>query len=148
MGDYQFLTAVGDSVFGAFAGRGNVVDPSTGIDTTGFMDPFFFTATAPTVPAPATVASALVAVLMANEASASSPGQPGILPTAAATAPAPAGTPGLDATSVDQLFAASNGQDQTPVWSSPPDASNPAGGGWGDIFGSDGSLWAGVLAAA
>jgi hypothetical protein len=47
MGDYQFLTAVGNNVYGAFAGRGNVVDPSTGIDTTGYMDPFFFTARAP-----------------------------------------------------------------------------------------------------
>jgi hypothetical protein len=47
LGDYQFLTAVGNNVYGAFAGRGNVVDPSTGIDTTGYMDPFFFTAEAP-----------------------------------------------------------------------------------------------------
>ena len=47
LGDYQFLTAVGNNVYGAFAGRGNVVDSSTGIDTTGNMDPFFFTAKAP-----------------------------------------------------------------------------------------------------
>jgi hypothetical protein len=46
LGDYQFMTAVGNNVYGAFAGRGNVVDPSTGIDTTGYMDPFFFTANA------------------------------------------------------------------------------------------------------
>src|SRR5262249_1650043 len=47
MGDYQFLTAAGNKIYGAFAGRGNVVDPSKGIDTTGYMDPFCFTATAP-----------------------------------------------------------------------------------------------------
>jgi hypothetical protein len=49
LGDYQFLTAVGNNVYGTFAGRGNVVDPSTGIDTTGYMDPFFFTASAPSL---------------------------------------------------------------------------------------------------
>jgi hypothetical protein len=88
LGDYQFLTAVGNNVYGAFAGRGNVVDPNTGIDTTGYMDPFFFTERAPRVETPATAASALVAVLRANPASANSAVQPFILP-AAATAPLP-----------------------------------------------------------
>jgi hypothetical protein len=43
-GDYQFLTAVGNSVYGTFAARGNVSDPNTLIDTTDKIDPFFFTA--------------------------------------------------------------------------------------------------------
>jgi hypothetical protein len=42
-GDYQFLTAVGNRVYGTFAARGNVSDPSTLIDTTDKIDPFFFT---------------------------------------------------------------------------------------------------------
>jgi hypothetical protein len=88
LGDYQFLTAVGNNVYGAFAGRGNVVDPNKGIDTTGYMDPFFFTAAAPRVGTPATEASALVAVPRVNPASASSAVQPFILPAAAGTAPA------------------------------------------------------------
>jgi hypothetical protein len=41
-GDYQFLTAVGNRVYGTFAARGNVSDPNTLIDTTDKIDPFFF----------------------------------------------------------------------------------------------------------
>jgi hypothetical protein len=118
LGDYQFLTAVGNNVYGTFAGRGNVVDPNTGIDTTGYMDPFFFTATAPRVGSPATAASAPAAVLRANAAFASSAVQPFILP-AAATAPA-APLPGSAAPSA--LTAHQSGDLPASGTSSPPTA--------------------------
>jgi hypothetical protein len=38
---------VGNSVFGAFAARGNVQIPAKGIDTTDKIDPFFFSVTLP-----------------------------------------------------------------------------------------------------
>ncbi len=60
LGDYQFITSVGDTVFGTFAGRGNVNTNVGGnvTDTTGNIDPFFFTrSTAPTAtPEPGSVA--------------------------------------------------------------------------------------------
>src|SRR5260370_33065212 len=39
-GDYLFLTSVGDTLYGVFAGLGNV--NAGGINTTGLIDPFFF----------------------------------------------------------------------------------------------------------
>ena len=44
LGDYQFLTSVGDTVFGTFAGRGNVNTNVGGniTDTRGNINPFFF----------------------------------------------------------------------------------------------------------
>ena len=39
-GDYLFLTSVGDTFYGVFAGRGDV--NAGGINTTGLIDPFFF----------------------------------------------------------------------------------------------------------
>jgi hypothetical protein len=47
LGDYQGLIAVGDTVYGTFAARGNVNDPGTGIDTTDKIDPFFYSVTLP-----------------------------------------------------------------------------------------------------
>jgi hypothetical protein len=49
-GDYDFLMSIGDTVYGAFAGLGDV--NSGAIDTTGLIDPFFFSAT--DVPEPRT----------------------------------------------------------------------------------------------
>ncbi len=48
-GDYVFMMSVGDTVYATFAGLGDV--NAGGIDTTGLIDPFFFTATH--VPEPA-----------------------------------------------------------------------------------------------
>ena len=42
-GDYVFMMSVGNTVYAAFAGLGDV--NSGGINTTGLIDPFFFTAT-------------------------------------------------------------------------------------------------------
>jgi len=39
-GDFLFLTSVGNTFYGVFAGLGNIND--VGIDTTGLIDPFFF----------------------------------------------------------------------------------------------------------
>ncbi len=39
-GDYLFITALGNSFYGSFAGRGDV--NAGGIDTTALIDPFFF----------------------------------------------------------------------------------------------------------
>jgi hypothetical protein len=47
LGDYQGLIAVGNSVYGTFAARGNVVNARTAIDTTGMIVPFFYSATLP-----------------------------------------------------------------------------------------------------
>jgi PEP-CTERM motif len=54
-GDYLFLTSVGNTFYGVFAGLGNV---NVGdINTTGLIDPFFFTGTdAVTVPEPSSIA--------------------------------------------------------------------------------------------
>lgn len=43
LGDYQYLTSLGDRFYGAFAGRGDTFN--AGIDTTGNIDPFFLTET-------------------------------------------------------------------------------------------------------
>ncbi len=50
LGDYQFLTALGNTVYGTFAARGNVNAPGTGIVTTDKIDPFFFSASVPQPP--------------------------------------------------------------------------------------------------
>jgi len=42
-GDYDFLMSIGDTVYGTFAGLGDV--NAGAIDTTGLIDPFFFSAT-------------------------------------------------------------------------------------------------------
>jgi hypothetical protein len=47
LGDYQGLIAVGNTVFGTFAARGNVQIPGQGIDTTDKIDPFFYSVTLP-----------------------------------------------------------------------------------------------------
>jgi hypothetical protein len=49
LGDYQYLIALGNTFYGTFAARGNVNDPSTGINTTDKLDPVFFSAAAPPV---------------------------------------------------------------------------------------------------
>jgi hypothetical protein len=46
-GDYQDLIALGNAVYGTFAGRGNVQHPTTGIDTTDKIDPFYYSVTLP-----------------------------------------------------------------------------------------------------
>jgi hypothetical protein len=45
LGDYQYLIAQGNTVYGTFAARGNVSDAGTGIDTTDKIDPFFYSIT-------------------------------------------------------------------------------------------------------
>jgi hypothetical protein len=55
LGDYQYLIALGNNVYGTFAARGNV--NSGGINTTGYIDPFYFTAAAGVVPEPASLVS-------------------------------------------------------------------------------------------
>jgi hypothetical protein len=57
-GDYDFLTSIGDTFYGTFAGLGDV--NAGGIDTIGLIDPFFFSGT--DVPEPASL-SLLVAAL-------------------------------------------------------------------------------------
>lgn len=47
LGDYQDLVAVGNTVFGTFAARGNVNDASTGINTTDKIDPFVYSVRLP-----------------------------------------------------------------------------------------------------
>ena len=42
-GDYDFLMSIGDAIYGTFAGLGDV--NAGGIDTTGLIDPFFFSGT-------------------------------------------------------------------------------------------------------
>lgn len=59
-GDYQYLTSVGDSFYGAFAGLGNV--NAGGINTTGLIDPLFLSGTA-TVSEPETALLMLLALL-------------------------------------------------------------------------------------
>jgi hypothetical protein len=46
-GDYQDLIAVGNTVYGTFAARGNVRIPGQGIDTTDKIDPFFYSVALP-----------------------------------------------------------------------------------------------------
>jgi hypothetical protein len=92
LGDYQFLTAVGNNVYGTFAGRGNVVNPSTGINTTGYMDPFFFTATAQSLSTPLAPSSpTLVAGTFSPLASPVPGATAALLSSAASSAAAPGG---------------------------------------------------------
>jgi hypothetical protein len=59
-GDYDFLTSIGDTFYGVFAGLGDVnVD---GINTTGLIDPFFFSGT-DAVPEPSSLALLSAALL-------------------------------------------------------------------------------------
>jgi hypothetical protein len=51
-GDYLYLTSVGNTFYGVFAGLGNV--NAGGINTTGLIDPFFFSGT--DVPEPGSIA--------------------------------------------------------------------------------------------
>lgn len=60
LGDYQYLTSLGDTIYGAFAGRGDAL--GAGVDTTGNIDPFFLTEVL-TVDEPASVALLAVAAL-------------------------------------------------------------------------------------
>ena len=53
-GDYLFLTSVGNTFYGVFAGLGNV--NAGGINTTGLIDPFFFFGTDMVVPEPGSLA--------------------------------------------------------------------------------------------
>ena len=53
-GDYDFLTSIGDTFYGTFAGLGDV--NAGGINTTGLIDPFFFSGTDAAVPEPGTLA--------------------------------------------------------------------------------------------
>ena len=62
-GDYDFLTSIGDTFYGTFAGLGDVnID---GINTTGLIDPFFFAGT-DAVPEPASLSSLLAALAAAG----------------------------------------------------------------------------------
>jgi hypothetical protein len=53
-GDYDFLTSIGDTFYGTFAGLGDV--NAGGINTTGLIDPFFFSGTDAAVPEPGSLA--------------------------------------------------------------------------------------------
>jgi PEP-CTERM motif len=52
-GDYDFLTSIGDTFYGTFAGLGDV--NAGGINTTGLIDPLFFSGT-DAIPEPGTLA--------------------------------------------------------------------------------------------
>jgi len=61
-GDYLFLTSVGNTFYGVFAGLGNV--NAGGINTTGLIDPFFFFGTdVAAVPEPASLALLATALI-------------------------------------------------------------------------------------
>jgi len=61
-GDYDFLTSVGDTFYGTFAGLGDV--NAGGINTTGLIDPFFFSGTdLVTTPEPGSLALLSAALL-------------------------------------------------------------------------------------
>lgn len=57
-GDYDFLTSIDNTVYGTFAGLGDI--DTGGINTTGLIDPFFFSAT--DVPEPASLSLLLAAL--------------------------------------------------------------------------------------
>ena len=59
-GDYDFLTSIGDTFYGVFAGLGDV--NAGGINTTDLIDPFFFSGT-DAVPEPASLALLTAALL-------------------------------------------------------------------------------------
>jgi len=59
-GDYQYLTSIGDTFYGAFAGLGDV--NAGGINTTALIDPFFISGSV-TVPEPPTLLLILGALL-------------------------------------------------------------------------------------
>ena len=61
-GDYNFLMSLGDTFFGVFAGLGNV--NAGGINTTGLIDPFFFSGT-DAVPEPGTLSLILTGLAAA-----------------------------------------------------------------------------------
>ncbi len=62
LGDYQFLTSIGDQYFGVFAGQGNT--NAGGIDTTGMIVPMMITETPVPEPAvPLLAAAGLVALM-------------------------------------------------------------------------------------
>jgi hypothetical protein len=81
LGDYQDLTALGNTVFGTFAARGNVNDPGTGINTTDKIDPFFYSVALPGghlnslaagttgAPSPAAAAAAASTILQGSASS-------------------------------------------------------------------------------
>jgi hypothetical protein len=52
-GDYDFLTSIGDTFYGTFAGLGDV--NAGGINTTGLIEPLFFSGT-DAIPEPGTLA--------------------------------------------------------------------------------------------
>ncbi len=58
-GDYDFLMSIGNTFYGTFAGLGDV--NAGGIDTTGLIDPFFFSGT-DAVPEPASLSLLLAAL--------------------------------------------------------------------------------------
>jgi hypothetical protein len=58
-GDYDFLTTIGNTFYGVYAGLGDV--NSGGINTTGLIDPFFFSGT--DIPEPASLALLITAFL-------------------------------------------------------------------------------------
>jgi len=61
-GDFDFITSIGDTVYGVFAGLGNV--NAGGINTTNLIDPLFFSGTfSQSIPEPGTLALVLGAML-------------------------------------------------------------------------------------
>ena len=61
-GDYDFLMTIGDTFYGTFAGLGDV--NAGGINTTGLIDPFFFSGT-DAVPEPGTLSLVLTGLAAA-----------------------------------------------------------------------------------
>jgi hypothetical protein len=66
LGDYQYMTAVGNTIYASFAGRGNVNNTVTGVNTTDKIDPFFYAVTlsggAEGATLPATAGAAVLAL--------------------------------------------------------------------------------------
>jgi hypothetical protein len=110
LGDYQYLIALGNTFYGTFAARGNVNNPSMGINTTDKIDPFFYSAAAPPLsggaePLAAVAPTASVGSSAAGQSVARSPMDSGSLPASMldgqpATEPASLGLP-LFATQVN-----------------------------------------------